>query len=286
MSNKASGFGIFLGLALAATIALSGSSVTWNQYDIPPILVGAGVAILVQWAVFVFAWRCQSEHFFDLTGSATFISVVLIVAFLSKSALGPLDIALAAAVIAWALRLGAFLVSRVRSVGSDTRFEAIKRKFLWFLMTWTLQGVWVVATASVALAVLGDGRAQPIGVVEFVGLFLWLAGLCIEVVADEQKRRFRLKGTEAFIRTGLWSKSRHPNYFGETLLWSGLALAACPSLNGWQQITMVSPVFVLALLIKISGAPMLEAIADRRFGDDPEYVAYKKATPLLIPRLW
>jgi steroid 5-alpha reductase family enzyme len=286
VSNKVSGFGILLGLALAATIALSGSSGTWNQYDTPPILVGAGVAILVQWAVFVFAWRRQSEHFFDLTGSATFISVVLIVAFLSKSALGPLDIALAAAVIAWALRLGAFLVSRVRSVGSDTRFEAIKRKFLWFLMTWTLQGVWVVATASVALAVVGDGQAQPIGVVEFVGLFLWLAGLCIEVVADEQKRRFRLKGTEAFIRTGLWSKSRHPNYFGETLLWSGLALAACPSLNGWQLITMVSPVFVWALLIKISGAPMLEAKADRRFGDDPEYVAYKKATPLLIPRLW
>ena len=89
MNNKTSGFGILLGLALAATIALSGASGTWNQYDTPPILVGAGVAILVQWAVFVFAWRRQSEHFFDLTGSATFISVVLIVAFLSKSALRP-----------------------------------------------------------------------------------------------------------------------------------------------------------------------------------------------------
>ncbi len=286
MSNKASGFGILLGLALAVAIALSGASGAWTQYDTPPILVAAAVAILVQWAAFVFAWRRQSEHFFDLTGSATFISVVLIAAFLSRAALGPLDIALGAAVIAWALRLGAFLVSRVRSVGSDKRFEAIKPKFLWFLMTWTLQGVWVVATASVALAVVGDGQAQSIGVVELVGLLLWLAGLGIEVVADEQKRRFRQQGAVTFITTGLWSKSRHPNYFGEMLLWSGLALAACPSLIGWQLVTMVSPVFVWALLIKISGAPMLEAKADRRFGNDPEYVAYKKATPLLIPRLW
>jgi|TARA_B110000263_G_C15305240_1_gene510011 steroid 5-alpha reductase family enzyme len=286
VSNKASGFGILLGLALAVAIALSGASGAWTQYDTPPILVAAAVAILVQWAAFVFAWRRQSEHFFDLTGSATFISVVLIAAFLSRAALGPLDIALGAAVIAWALRLGAFLVSRVRSVGSDKRFEAIKPKFLWFLMTWTLQGVWVVATASVALAVVGDGQAQSIGVVELVGLLLWLAGLGIEVVADEQKRRFRQQGAVTFITTGLWSKSRHPNYFGEMLLWSGLALAACPSLIGWQLVTMVSPVFVWALLIKISGAPMLEAKADRRFGNDPEYVAYKKATPLLIPRLW
>jgi len=286
VSNKASGFGILLGLALAVAIALSGASGAWTQYDTPPILVAAAVAILVQWAAFVFAWRRQSEHFFDLTGSATFISVVLIAAFLSRAALGPLDIALGAAVIAWALRLGAFLVSRVRSVGSDKRFEAIKPKFLWFLMTWTLHGVWVVATASVALAVVGDGQAQSIGVVELVGLLLWLAGLGIEVVADEQKRRFRQQGAVTFITTGLWSKSRHPNYFGEMLLWSGLALAACPSLIGWQLVTMVSPVFVWALLIKISGAPMLEAKADRRFGNDPEYVAYKKATPLLIPRLW
>ena len=286
MSNKASGFGILLGLALAVAIALSGASGAWTQYDTPPILVAAAVAILVQWAAFVFAWRRQSEHFFDLTGSATFISVVLIAAFLSRAALGPLDIALGAAVIAWALRLGSFLVSRVRSVGSDKRFEAIKPKFLWFLMTWTLQGVSVVATDSVALAVVGDGQAQSIGVVELVGLLLWLAGLGIEVVADEQKRRFRQQGAVTFITTGLWSKSRHPNYFGEMLLWSGRALAACPSLIGWQLVTMVSPVFVWALLIKISGAPMLEAKADRRFGNDPEYVAYKKATPLLIPRLW
>jgi steroid 5-alpha reductase family enzyme len=112
-------------------------------------------------------------------------------------------------------------------------------------------------------------------------------GFALEAVADQQKRRFRERPENAgrFIATGLWAWSRHPNYFGEILLWTGVALVALPALDGWQLATLLSPVFVTLLLTRVSGVPLLEERADARWGDDPEYLAYKKRTPLLVPRI-
>ncbi|MEC7829076.1 MAG: DUF1295 domain-containing protein [Actinomycetota bacterium] len=286
MSRKTSILGIVFGLGAASVFVFGAVGRTWSDGQQPTLLIAAGIAFVLQWIAFAFAWRRQSERFFDLIGSATFISVALISVVMSTPSIGALDVALACAVIVWASRLGTFLSSRVRAVGSDNRFKAMKRDFFWFLMTWTLQGTWVVVTASAAMTVIGDQHAQPLGVVEILGLLIWATGLLIEVIADQQKKEFRLAGNTSFISSGLWSRSRHPNYFGEILLWSGIALAAAPSLHGWQHITLLSPVFVWLLLMKISGAPMLEAKADRRWGHEPAYNEYKKTTPLLLPRLW
>lgn len=273
-------------MALAGAVAMCGASGTWSDRQLPPMFVAAGVAFLLQWCAFAYAWKSKSERFFDLVGSATFISVVLISLLMSKSSLGLLDVVLSISVIVWALRLGVFLAVRVHAVGSDRRFGAIKQDFLWFFMTWTLQGTWVVVTAAATTAVVGDGIAQPIGLVELIGLCVWLIGFSVEVVADEQKKKFRRAGSDSFVSTGLWRRSRHPNYFGEILLWTGLALAALPSLEGWRYGTLFSPVFVWMLLMKVSGAPMLEAKADRRWGGEPSYEEYKNKTPLLVPRVW
>jgi steroid 5-alpha reductase family enzyme len=120
-----------------------------------------------------------------------------------------------------------------------------------------------------------------------LGVIVWLIGFAIEVVADTQKRRFRADPANAgrFISTGLWSRSRHPNYFGEILLWSGVALMAVPTLSGWRWVVLISPVFVWLLLTRVSGVPLLEARAAARFGDDLAYGAYVKHTPVLVPRL-
>ncbi len=286
MSRKTSILGIVFGLGVASVFAFGGVGRTWSDGQLPTLVIAAGIAFVLQWIAFAFAWRRQSERFFDLVGSGTFISVALVSVVMSKRSIGALDVALVCAVIVWAARLGTFLSSRVRTVGSDNRFKAMKRDFFWFLMTWTLQGTWVVVTASAAMTVIGDQHAQPLGVVEITGLLIWATGLIIEVIADQQKKEFRLAGNSSFISSGLWSRSRHPNYFGEILLWSGIAVAAAPSLRGWQHITLLSPVFVWLLLMKISGAPMLEAKADRRWGHEPSYNEYKKTTPLLLPRLW
>ena len=122
-------------------------------------------------------------------------------------------------------------------------------------------------------------------------MLLWISGFLVEAVADEQKRRFRHRTRQdsetakGFIDTGLWGLSRHPNYFGEILLWSGIAIMALPLLQGWQYLALVSPVFVYLLLTRISGIPLLERSADQRFGADPRYQRYKADTPELWPRL-
>tara|TARA_B000000441_G_scaffold122925_1_gene99050 strand:+ start:624 stop:1490 length:867 start_codon:yes stop_codon:yes gene_type:complete len=285
VSTKILSLGILVGLALIAVVGLGGADGVWKEYAFPPIMTAAVVAVLLQWLGFLVAWVRKTEKFFDLFGSATFAISIALCAYYARANLGLLDVMLVIAVTIWAARLGSFLVRRVLDVGSDRRFNAIKQNFLWFLMTWTLQATWVVVTLGATLAVLGDGKAQPLGFVEICGLLLWSTGFIIEALSDSQKKKFRESGNETFIRTGLWSRSRHPNYFGEIVLWTGLTIAALPSLSNWQYVTLSSPVFVWLLLMKISGAPMLEAKAERRWGTDPEYIKYRSATPLLVPRL-
>ncbi len=190
----------------------------------------------------------------------------------------------------WAVRLGTFLYTRVKSVGADTRFDVMKYDFFWFLMTWTLQGLWVFLTSAAALAAVTAAGQEKFGVLGIAGLSIWIIGFVIEITADEQKRRFRNEINDqghqvnrgTFIRSGLWKYSRHPNYFGEITLWIGVAVIALPVLSGWTFVTLVSPVFVYLLLSKISGIPMLEASANKRWGDNPEYQRYKKETPVLF----
>jgi len=116
-------------------------------------------------------------------------------------------------------------------------------------------------------------------------VLVWLVGFGFEVVADRQKRRFRSDPDNEgeFIRSGLWRLSRHPNYFGEIVLWVGVALVALPALEGWQHVTLVSPLFVYLLLTRVSGIPMLEEKADERWGGREDYERYKRETPVLWP---
>lgn len=147
--------------------------------------------------------------------------------------------------------------------------------------------MWVTFTLSAALVAITTSTRKPLGVFAIVGVVVWLIGFAFEAVADAQKSRFKADPANKgkFINTGLWSRSRHPNYFGEITLWLGVAIIALPVLSGWQWVGIISPIFVFILLTRVSGVPLLEKKADEKWGGQEDYEAYKKNTPVLFPKL-
>jgi steroid 5-alpha reductase family enzyme len=253
---------------------------------LPNLIAMATIIFVIQWLVFIPAFVFQTEKFYDLTGSITYLTAVII-SILSVDKLDIRSIVLACLIGIWAMRLGSFLFVRVFQDGGDGRFDKIKPSFSRFLLTWTLQGLWVFLTAVCALTALGNSGKVELGLVGFIGIAIWILGFAIEVISDSQKRKFRANPAKEtpFIITGLWAYSRHPNYFGEVVLWMGIAIVALPTLSGLQYITLISPIFVYLLLTKVSGIPLLEQRADARWGDNKTYIKYRDSTPILIPKL-
>ncbi len=273
-------------ILIGILVALAGSQGGGSFAGLPLFALAVALAFLIQWLVFIPSFLLQTEKFFDLTGSLTYISIIVIAVLFSKN-LDARSLLLAALVVVWAVRLGLFLFTRIQKAGKDDRFDELKPSFIRFLNVWTIQALWVTFTAAAALVAITNSIRKELDLFAILGFLLWLFGFAIEVVADSQKRRFSADPANKgrFIQTGLWSRSRHPNYFGEIVLWLGVALIALPVLQGWQWVAMISPIFVTLLLTRVSGVPLLEAKSDKKWGAQPDYEDYKKKTPVLIPRL-
>ena len=273
-------------IVIGVLVAFAGSQGGASVAGIPLFALSVGLAFIIQWIIFIPAYMFQTEKFFDLTGSLTYITVATIALIFSKS-MDVRSILLWALVIIWASRLGTFLFGRIRKAGKDDRFDEIKPSFIRFLNVWTIQGLWITFTASAALVAITTATRKGLDAFAVIGFLLWIFGFAFEVIADSQKSRFNAdpnnKGN--FIQTGLWARSRHPNYFGEIVLWIGIAIIALPVLHGWQWVAMISPLFVTLLLTRVSGVPLLEKKADKKWGGQDTYETYKKNTPVLVPRL-
>ena len=243
-------------------------------------------AFAIQWLAFIPARLFQTERFYDLTGSITYIAVTL-AAISAATAPSGAQWLIAIMILLWAVRLGSFLFRRIHAAGGDQRFDHIKVSASRFFVAWTLQGAWVVMTSCAALTAILSAEQATVGAIFVIGAVMWVAGFTIEVIADQQKSRFRADPANAgrFINVGLWSRSRHPNYFGEILLWAGIAVMAVPYLSRAQWVVMLSPLFVYALLTRISGIPTLVRRGQELWGDDPAYQTYVANTPRLLPRL-
>ncbi len=286
MDDKAGSIAaVVVAVVLGALVTLAGSQGGYRSAGIAVFAWGALLAFGINWVAYVPSVLLRTEKFFDLTGSITYLSVVVV----SLVLVGRYDarsLILGGMVVVWALRLGVFLARRVMAAGSDSRFDSIKTDPLRLLSTWTLQGLWVLLTIAAALGAITSAEDPGLDWAVWGGLAVWLIGFAVEAGADAQKARFRADPSNEgrFITSGLWAWSRHPNYFGEIVLWVGVAAASLGALSGWTYATLVSPVFVFLLLTRISGVPMLERSAARRWGDDPSYRAYRDTTPVLFPR--
>ncbi|MEO1596121.1 MAG: DUF1295 domain-containing protein [Pseudomonadota bacterium] len=286
MSERTNGqiwVAIAIAVVLGAFVGWAGSYGGDTFKGWPVFAICAALAYGVNWLVFIPSAAAKTEKFYDLTGGLTYLTVILVAVALSSE----MDVRarlVAAAVVIWAMRLATFLFRRISKDGKDGRFDDIKGRPARFLMAWTLQGLWVLLTAAAALAVITGGNKQPLGIVGYVGIAVWALGFGIEVIADWQKSRWRENEANRgkFIDVGLWAWSRHPNYFGEIVIWVGMAIIAVPVLQGWQYVTLISPVFVFFLLTKVSGVPLLEQRSDEKWGGQDDYEAYKARTPVLM----
>ena len=268
--------------AIAFSLCISIAYLTKNEIVLNAVIL----AFLIQWVAYIPAYLFQTEKFYDLTGSLTYLTVIWFV-YLSSNQVGELNIQnliVTVLISIWAIRLGSFLFSRIHKDGEDKRFRSIKTSASQFFMTWTLQGMWVSICSMCAITGISSSEGLVLNSLFYLGFTLFVIGFSIEVIADHQKTVFRAikENKEKFISTGLWSKSQHPNYFGEILLWSSIAMMSFSSLSGTQYLTMISPIFTYVLLVYISGVRMLEDMGNKKWGHLEEYKQYKQNTPVLF----
>lgn len=240
------------------------------------------ISLVINTIFFAIAYRLQTDKFTDTTYSLSFALIALFM--YGHSDKGLYEAIGGALVLVWATRIGAFLLYRVMRNGRDKRFDGTREKFRKFARFWFNQALvaWILMIPA-ALAFSGSARFSSLSL---IGGTIWLLGLVIEAIADLQKFRFRLnpKNKNKWIESGIWHYSRHPNYFGEMLIWAGIYLYAVPALSMTGKfVGLISPVAIILLLRYGSGVPILEKAADKRWGDDAAYLSYKQKTNLIVP---
>lgn len=282
--DKKALFAIPVVLLIAIGFVFIIGSESWASANLTEALYPVSLAFFLQWFAFIPAYMKKTETFYDLVGGMSFICVAGLCLLLTPH-YSLRSLVLFAMVVLWAGRLSIFLYIRIKKSGKDGRFDEIKQSFPRFLFAWTAQGLWITFTLAPVMAVILSGAESGFDGFFVVGSLIWFFGYVFELTADFQKYRFKSdpENNGKFIRSGLWSISRHPNYFGEITLWVGVAIIALPVLSGWQYFTLSSPVFIYCLLRYISGIPMLEKSADERWGDLKSYQEYKRSVPLLVP---
>ena len=244
---------------------------------------GIILSFIFHWLLFIPAFIFKTEKFYDLTGSLSYITIILYVLISSNDGISNSgNVILSSLIIIWTLRLGTFLFLRIKKAGEDKRFREIKKSFSWFFMAFTVSGMWVSICALCALTGISNG-IELTGVT-YIGILLFVIGFSLEIIADTQKTNFRkiMDNKDRFITTGLWKYSRHPNYLGEIILWIGVAIISYSSLEINQLFTLISPIFTYLLLVHVSGINLLEKSGEKKWGDLNEYKQYKKETPRLF----
>ena len=278
---------VFIIVALMVS-AVGKHSVNLNGYS--AVLYCAAICIGVQWIGWIPASIAKTERFYDLTGGLTYVIVVGFSLWAGSQSETPSlrELIISLLVVIWAVRLSSFLYLRIRRAGKDGRFDRLKTSPIRFLVPWTIQGLWVFLTMIVVIVINSQADTAPaLGLWDALGLSIWLLGFGIEVVADNQKTAFNREPNNQgkWIDSGLWSYSRHPNYLGEILLWTGIACFGISCFTGLERFAWISPIFIYLLLTKLSGIPILDKRALQKWGDDVEYQKYRENTPTLLPRL-
>jgi steroid 5-alpha reductase family enzyme len=247
------------------------------------VAAAAGAVYLAMGGLFLLSLRLGDNSIADVA-YGPMCAIGVWAAALAHGSGHPRQLLLIAMVTAWGLRLAVHIWVRNRGRGEDPRYRAWRERWgRWFvprsfLQIYVLQGTIVlVISAPVLLAVRQPGG--PLGFLDAAGVLVWAVGLVFEAVGDAQLLHFVRDPSRRglVLDTGLWRYTRHPNYFGEALLWWGPFLVALSTPDGvWA---LVSPLTIGALLLFVSGIPMLEA----RMARSPAFRAYQARTSAFVP---
>lgn len=257
-----------------------------------PVLSSLLVSIVFNILIFFVAFKYQTDKLTDITYAFTFALIALVLLYVYGDSTDTYRLILAAMPVVWALRLGVYLLRRVLFKGKDHRFDVFRHIWWRFGRFFIIQGlsIWVIALPYIVALSSTSEQVElayqsiylPIGVVVF------LMGFLIESIADAQKFRFRSNPVNdgKFMSEGLFSIVRFPNYTGEIMVWTGVFIACIPVLQGIEWATIVSPIWILGLLVGLSGIPFLERSNKKRYGHLESFQKYKKETKKLLPGIY
>ncbi|XP_043696425.1 uncharacterized protein LOC122646867 isoform X2 [Telopea speciosissima] len=243
----------------------------------------AVITVGYQFLFFIITALLKFDKVTDFAGSTNYI-ILAILTLVLKGTWHFRQIVLTLLVVIWGLRLALFLLMRILQWGEDRRFDEMRSKLGKLAVFWTFQAVWVWTVSLPVTVVNASDRNPSIQARDIIGWIMWSVGFTVEATADQQKLVFKQSPNNRgkWCNVGLWKFSRHPNYFGEILLWWGIFVASAPVLEGAEWLVILGPIFLTLLLLFVSGIPLLEESADKKFGNVAEYKIYKRTTSPLI----
>lgn len=243
------------------------------------------ISLAIQIALFIPAFKFKTDKLTDLSYGLTFVLLALIAFLQSDMAFSKLLLLIMVSI--WGIRLGIYLFIRINKTKKDSRFDEIRIDFIKFLSFWVLQGITVFVILLPSIFFFQS--ITDVFPLSFLGLCIWIIGILTEGFADQQKFAFinDPKNKGKWVDIGLWKYSRHPNYLGEILCWVGIYFYTYASLSPiYRLIGSLSPLFIIILLLFVSGIPKLEEKADEKWGSNKDYQKYKKKTAVLIPFIY
>ncbi len=273
---------LIISVILFISFLISLESVKVN--DMPLVFIFAFSILSLNSIFFIHSYFFKSDIFFDLVGSFSFLSIGII-SLLLLSDIDANQILIFFLLVFWALRLGPFLFIRRLVAGNDERLSEYFESPVSLYFLWCMNSLWVFFTSLSIIVIFSSNISNDFGLLQWLGLIIWVFGYIIEVTSDSQKNRFNKTNKGKFINIGLWKYIRHPNYLGEIIIWFGIFVISLNYIESFpSMLSILSPIFVFILLRYLSGVPQLEKRGDQKWGDLKEYVKYKEKTGIIFPK--
>ena len=275
-------FLIILLVIIFLTYILSIDTLSINE--IPIVYLFTSSILILNSTFFLHSYIYKTDIFFDLVGSLSFLSIGLISLLLIPN-IDANQILVFFLLLFWSLRLGPFLFIRRLGANNDERLEEFFKSPLSLYFLWSMNSLWVFFTSLSMIIIFSSPNENEFGLIQWLGLIVWVTGYVIEVISDSQKTKFNKFNKGKFINIGLWKYIRHPNYLGEIIIWVGIFIISLNYIHSLTSfLSILSPIFVFLLLRFITGVPQLEARGKEKWGHLDEYNSYKEKTGLLFPK--